>query len=194
MISQCGGWCWHDIVWIPAGDSGPGTREGAHGCSEQMIGSGSYDLHRSVQHSRLGMISQCVMAGIRILRYPAGHAGPGMTQRVGTATPKEGGGKNYHFLVELVVELAPAHANPEASTSTSNTPRTSSIMGAELAHMRVEASMMLAVDQSKFIIRTQVRNSPGSISRLPGLPRSADKPLLSPARRGLRRVLEGPIR
>ena len=31
-----------------------------------------------------------------------------------------------------------------------DTPRMSSIMGAELAHMRVEASMMLAVDQSKF--------------------------------------------
>ena len=30
----------------------------------------------------------------------------------------------------------------------------SSIMGAELAHMRVEASMMLAVDQSKFFIVT----------------------------------------
>ena len=62
---------------------------------------------------------------------------------MGTATRK--GGKNYRFLVELVVELAPAHANPEASASTSNTPRMSSIMGAELAHMRVEASMMLAV-------------------------------------------------
>jgi hypothetical protein len=30
----------------------------------------------------------------------------------------------------------------------------SSIMGAELAHMKVEASMMLAVDQSKFLIMT----------------------------------------
>ena len=35
-----------------------------------------------------------------------------------------------------------------------DTPRMSSIMGAELAHMRVEASMMLAVDQSKFFIMT----------------------------------------
>ena len=88
---------------------------------------------------------------------------------MGTATRK--GGKNYRFLVtvELVVELPPTHANPEASTSTSNTPTMNSIMGAELAHMRVEASMMLAVDQSKFFYYdTQVRNSPGSISRLPG--------------------------
>ena len=35
-----------------------------------------------------------------------------------------------------------------------DTPRMSSIIGAELAHMRVEASMMLAVDQSKFFIMT----------------------------------------
>ena len=35
-----------------------------------------------------------------------------------------------------------------------DTPRMSSIMGAELAHMKVEASMMLAVDQSKFLIMT----------------------------------------
>ena len=77
---------------------------------------------------------------------------------MGTATRK--GGKNYRFLVELVVELPPTHANPEASTSTSNTPTMNSIMGAELAHMRVEASMMLAVDQSQFFIMTLSQKLP----------------------------------
>ena len=36
----------------------------------------------------------------------------------------------------------------------------SSIIGAELAHMRVEASMMLAVDQSQFFIMTLSQKLP----------------------------------